>query len=301
MRHAIILLIVIFAGLALYAGYGLLTFEPKRARPFVFSAPILPPELMADQKAAEADAVTLTPQQQEQTTAAMAQITQAINLYRDYERDANPQAVSAFVMLNTAILNGRLPAYLLSHDKNIANVRSYQLITLDPRNSQSIAGGQPKVTCDGDIVGRFYDIIIGDNRDNKLECTAPAVATPQDRIFLGGPGDDTIISEGGNRIISAGTGNDTMTAGPGRTVILLDDAWGKDILNVDCTNAVVDKSEIPPNFPVPWVQQYTNFIVLGPRIRPADVAWNGLILTNKVTGDTLTVNENCFNLVAAGN
>ena len=139
MRHAIILLLVIFAGLALYTGYGLITFEPQRARPFVFSDPVLPPELIADQQAAAADAISMTPEQQEQTTAAMAQITQAINLYRNYERDAGPQAVSAFVMLNPAILNGRLPAYLLSQNKNVAGQRSYELITLDPKNAQSIA------------------------------------------------------------------------------------------------------------------------------------------------------------------
>lgn len=300
MRHAIILLLVIFAGLALYTGYGLITFEPQRARPFVFSDPVLPPELIADQQAAAADAISMTPEQQEQTTAAMAQITQAINLYRNYERDAGPQAVSAFVMLNTAILNGRLPAYLLSQNKNVAGQRSYELITLDPKNAQSIAGGQQKVTCEG-LAGKFFDILIGDSRDNKLECDAPAAGVPQDRVFLGGPGDDVITSSNGNSIISAGTGDDTITTGAGRTIILLDDAWGKDTLTVDCTEAKVDKIDVPPNFPVPWVQEYTNFIVLGPRLRPSDISWTGNVLTNKVTGDTLTVNQPCFNLVAAGN
>lgn len=299
MRNAIALLIVIVVALVAYTGYGLFTFEPQRAAPFVFADPVLPPELLAEQQRAAADAIVMTPEQQAQTNAAIAQVSQAVTLYRSYEQGANAQAASTFAFLNTAVLNGQLPAYLLSQGFDINRKRSFELITLDPKNVQSIASPDQKLSCERPGGGAF-DILIGDGRNNTLECSAEAAGV-HDRVFLGGPGNDTITSTTGNRIISAGTGDDTITVGPGRTIILLDDSWGKDTLTVSCTDAAVMKEEIPANFPVPWVHQYTNFIVLSPRMRLTDVAWSGTVLMNKVTGDTLSVSENCFNLIAAGN
>jgi Ca2+-binding RTX toxin-like protein len=299
MRQSIIFLALILLGLALYTVYGLVTYEPQRARPFVFADPVLPPELQADLDAAKAASIPLSAQQQEQATAAVAQISQAVTLYQTYEADATPQAAPTFELLNTAILNSSLPAYLLSQALDPAQGRSFELITLDPKKNTVIGNEQSAVNCSQN--GISYDVIIGDNGNNRIECDLPASGVPLDRVFLGGPGNDTIISTAGNRIIHAGTGDDTITAGPGRTIILLDDAWGKDTLTVDCTATTVDKIEIPQGFPVPWTHQFTNFIVLGPSISRADVSWDGLVLTNKITGDTLSVNENCFNLISAAN
>jgi hypothetical protein len=59
----------------------------------------------------------------------------------------------------------------------------------------------------------------------------------------------------------------------------------------------VNEAEIQKGFPIPWVYKTTNFIVLGDGIDPKDVSWKDNVLTNTVTGDTLTVNQNCFTVV----
>jgi hypothetical protein len=293
MRQSIILLVVILLAVTLYTAYGLMTFQPDEAKPFVFSEPVLPPEL--DEDAQTDQQPQMSAAQQEQANAAMAQLSQAMTLYENYKSTAPAQAASTFDLLNRAIFNSKLPAYLVSQSKDGMNLRKFELITLDPNKSNAIKPGETALTCNAGAV----DILIGDNGNNKLGCDALASSAALDRMFLGGPGADEINSAHGNRIINAGTGDDTITTGAGRTVILLDDAWGQDTLTVDCTEAKINNSaELPPNFPIPWVQPFTNFIVLGPRINPADVSWNGLVLTNKATGDTLTVNENCFNLVS---
>ncbi len=294
MRQSLILLAVLFTAVLVYTAYGLMTFEPDPATPFAFAEPVVPPEYNAD---GTASASAAADPQRQQTDAAMAQLTQAITLYQSYERDASQQAASTLSILNTAIFNGRMPAYLLSPVKGTG--RSFELITLDPTKTTAIRSGESVLSCGAGT--NLFDILVGDNGDNQLTCDALAASTALDRVFLGGPGNDTINSAFGNRIVNAGTGDDTITVGPGRTIIILDDAWGKDALNVDCTGARVNpETEVPKDFPIPWVQPNMNFILLSPRINPNDVTWNGLTLTNRTTGDTLSVNENCFNLIGAG-
>lgn len=298
MRQALTLLVIILVAVGLYTAFGLITFTPDEAKDFVFEEPTLPPELAGEASSAPPE-VALTPEQQQQTTAAMARLTQAVALYQDYEKNSSGQAASTFNLLNTAIINGKLPAYLLTQARNQEALRNFELITLDPKKIGMVAAGQPSLNCGSGSTG--YDILVGDNTANTLNCEAPLPTAPLDRVFLGGPGDDKIISAAGSRIINAGTGDDSITAGLGRTIILLDGAWGHDTLTVDCSGTTVDKSEIVPGFPVPWVHPFTNFIVLAPSINLADIEWQGLVLTNKTTGDTLSVNENCFNLISAGN
>lgn len=301
MRQSIILLVILMIAVVAYTAYGLMTFQPDEAKPFTFSQPILPVELDAAGQAITpgTQPAPVSDAQQQQTDAAMAQLTQAITLYQGYEKEASPQAVSTFSIINAAVFNGRLPAYLLSQSKNASQMRSFELLTLDPTKVAAIRSGENTLTCGA--APAAADILVGDNGDNKIICDLEAATTPLDRVFLGGPGNDEIISAHGNRIINAGTGDDKITAGPGRTMVILDDAWGKDTLTVDCGDTKVNPTtEIPPNFPIPWVQPFTNFILLSPRINPADVEWKGLVLTNKTTGDTLSVNDNCFNVISAG-
>jgi hypothetical protein len=108
-----------------------------------------------------------------------------------------------------------------------------------------------------------------------------------------------ITSLEGNAIINPGSGNDVITAGTGRLLLVLEDGWGNDTLTFSCQDAEVFPNDIPKDFPVPWVQKSINFIVLSPRINRADVEWNGNVLTNKTTGDTLSVSQNCFNVVGS--
>ncbi len=299
MRPILFLLAVVLVALCGYTAYGLATFEADKPYEFTFAEPTLPPDIIGMSKQKEVDP-TLTPEMARQTEAAVTQMTQAVGLYQNYEKSAPQQAVSTFSILNSAVLNGKLPAYLLSATRNTLNVRNFEMITLRPTQSSIIdeKGKGKAVTCRMSESG-IADIVIGDAGDNDIKCDAPRDAGQLDRMFLGGPGNDTITSTAGNVIVNPGSGNDILTLGEGRLLLVLEDGWGNDTLNYTCKDADVMPAEVPKDFPVPWVHKYTNFIILSPRINPADVVWEGSVLTNKTTGDTLTVTQNCFNVVGS--
>ena len=96
MRQSIILLVVILLAVTLYTAYGLMTFKPDEATPFVFAEPVLPPELNKNAP----ESAQMSAAQQEQKDAAMAQVTQAMTLYEGYEAAAPAQAISAFNLLH---------------------------------------------------------------------------------------------------------------------------------------------------------------------------------------------------------
>jgi hypothetical protein len=299
MRQSLILLAVVLIALCGYTAYGLATFEADKPYEFSFAEPKLPPDIVGMSKQKEADP-TLTPEMAKQTEAAVSQMSQAVAMYQNYEKTAPQQAVSTFSIINSAILNGKLPAYLLSSTKNTLNVRNFEMITLRPTQS-SIIDDKTKgksVTCRLGDSG-YADIVIGDAGDNDVKCDAPRDAGQLDRMFLGGPGNDMITSSAGNVIVNAGSGNDVLTLGEGRVLLVLEDGWGNDTLTYACTNAAISPAEVPKDFPVPWVNKNTNFIILSPRINPSDVVWEGNVLTNKTTGDTLSVTQNCFNVVGS--
>lgn len=298
MRYTLFLLAAVLIALCAYTAYGLATFEADKPYEFTFAEPKLPPDIIGLSNRKEVDP-SLTPEMAKQTEAAVSQMSQAVVLYQNYEKTAPQQAASTFSILNSAVLNAKLPAYLLSHSKDPTGVRTFDTITLDTAKMAVLdeKGTSKNVTCA--TGGSIADIVIGDASDNDLKCDAPQSFTPLDRMFLGGPGNDTISSAAGNVIINAGSGNDVISVGSGRLVMILEDGWGNDTLNFACSNADIMPSEIPRNFPVPWVHKYTNFIVLSPRINPADVVWEGLVLRNKMTGDTLSVSQNCFNVVGS--
>ena len=147
------------------------------------------------------------------------------------------------------------------------------------------------------------NIVFGTSGKDVIVCDAVrdvmGTGIDPDFIFIGGPENDQITDTPGNRIVNGGTGNDVLNLAAGRTIVLLDSSWGKDTLTIDCVGAFIDTSQIPTGFPIPWLSKTTNFIVLGRSINPADVYWNGNVLTHKATGDTLTVNQNCFTVVPA--
>ncbi len=299
MRPILFLLAVILIALCAYTAYGLATFEADKHYEFVFAEPKLPPDIVGLSQQKEADP-SLTPEMAKQTEAAVTQMSQAVSLYQGYERTAPQQAASTFSIINSAVLNGKLPAYLLSATKNPTGVRAFESLTLNT-GSTAVLDEKSKgsvINC-ATTATSVADILIGDAGDNNIKCDAPLGLTSVDRMFLGGPGDDMITSAVGNAIINAGSGNDIITVGDGRLVLILEDGWGNDTLTFSCKDAEVSPSQIPPGFPVPWVQKNVNFIVLSPRINPADIVWEGNVLTNNTTGDTLSVTQNCFNVVGS--
>ncbi len=295
MRIIIVLIFGILLSAALYTAYGVMTFEPQKPAPLVFKEPT--PETLAQlgyYAKNEKVSPELTTSQQEQTSSAVAKIADAMKTYQDNAARATPRLANTLTIINGAIGSGKLPAYFL----NVADAqnpdRRFETLNYDPTSVLEVKSPQTAVTCTA--APKVTSVLIGDDGANTLGCDTPG---PGDQIFLGGPGNDTITDTAGNRIINAGSGNDTITAGPGRTILVLEDGWGQDTATVDCSGADIQANEIPANFPIPWVSKFTNFIVLSPRIEPSTVQWDGLVLKNTVTGDTLTVNENCFSVVSA--
>jgi hypothetical protein len=304
MRQSITLLILILLAAGAYTAYGLVSFEPEQHAPFVFSEPKLPTDIAAVASVG-ADSVndtattTLTPEQQQQKSEAVSQTAQAISLYQGYEKAAPQQATLTFNIINTAILAGKLPAYFLSGVDDLSAKRQFELLSLDAANNLVIGPKDKKITCTGKAPP--IDILVGDESDNTLECDlVDVVAATGDKVLLGGPGNDTITSGNGSKIINPGSGDDVITAGTGRMILVLDDGWGKDTLTVNCAGATIAPAEVP-EFSIPWTSPTANFIVLSPRLNAEDVSWDKNVLTNRMTGDTLTVNDKCFTIVSAGN
>ncbi len=305
MRKSITILIVIIAAAACFTLFELARFEPDRPEPFVFAELKLPEGTTPEQiinapTEAEND---LTPEQKQQKEKAVSQLDSALTLYKGYEKDVPQQATATVSALSQMVLEGKLPGQFLSA-KAASATRVFELLKLSPQNSQieeeNLEASISNISClDKTPPGA---ILIGNEKDNELVCDLlgldPATRPVEDRLLLGGPGNDRIQDTVGNRLINGGSGDDQINVGFGRTLIFLESGWGKDTLTVDCAGAEVLPNEIPPGFPIPWTYKYSNFIVLGPGINAADVTWEGLVLTNSSTGDTLSVTQNCFNIVS---
>jgi hypothetical protein len=307
MRKSITILIVIIAAAALFTLFKLASFEADQPEPFVFAEPKLPEGATPDQvinapTEAEND---LTPEQKQQKAMAVSQLESALALYKGYEKNVPPQAAATISALSQMVLEGKLPGQFLSVKEAGSPLRVFEVLKLSPQNSQIEEGKEEassisSLSClDKTPLGA---ILVGNENDNELVCDLlgldPARRPTEDRLFLGGPGNDRIQDTVGNRLINGGSGDDQISVGSGRTLIFLEAGWGKDTLTVDCVGAEVSPSEIPSGFPIPWTYKYSNFIVLGPGINGTDVAWDGLALKNTSTGDSLTVTQNCFNVVS---
>ena len=287
MRIIIIFIFVILAAAGIYTGYSILTFEPVQPAPLVFKEPDA--EVLKQLVSSGKDKLPeMSASEKAQSQAAVDKIGEALTIYQGYEQKATPRLAGTLAIIDSVISSGKLPAWFLDQQN-----KKFDMLKFDPTNVVVVQQPKTSVSC----VGPTTSVMIGDNGENAMDCAAPAA--DNDQIFLSGPGNDTIVDVAGNRIVNAGSGDDTITLGPGRSIVVLEDGWGHDTLKVDCTGATVVPSNIPPGFPVPWLDKYTNFIVLSPRIQPEAVKWDatGKILTNTASGDTLTVSENCFNVV----
>ncbi|PZP55976.1 MAG: hypothetical protein DI586_05240 [Micavibrio aeruginosavorus] len=290
MRIIIIIVITIMIAAGLYTGYGIATFETEKPAPLVFIEPdaqmlvtrgIIPADYLKTE-------TVLTPEQKTQSDLAIAKISQAITVYQDYEKKSQPPLRHLLALLNGSIGAGQLPAYFLNVKDVLRPDRNFDVLRIDPSSITEASETNP-VTCP--VPG---GVLIGDDTDNVINC--PLTEIGGDQIFMGGPGNDTINDTLGDRIVDGGGGDDTITLGPGRSIIVLNENWGKDNVTVDCSGASVAPNEIPANFPVPWISKFTNFIVLSSRIPLESISWQGDVLTSK-GGDTLTLSENCFTLV----
>lgn len=291
MRIIVVFIILILISAGLYTAYGIVSFEPEKPAPLVFEEPN--PESLRSLGIIPQDsktAVQLSPEQQDQAQAAVDKISEALTVYKQYEDESTLRVKDTLSILTGAMGSGRLPAYFLTVKDTLHPERTFEMLKLNPANSLETTATQKTLNCTN-----ASSVMIGNDQDDVLGCSS--TDTTFDRVFIGGPGNDTITDTFGNKIINPGSGNDMISLGAGRNIIVLEPSWGKDKVMVDCKGAVVADDEVPKDFPVPWVSKFTNFIVLSPRISKDSVKWKGNTLTNSESGDTLLVNENCFTLV----
>lgn len=294
----------ILAGLCgcvlLYALYCLIMFSADKPREFVFKDPVLPPELLAEQEAMRKSA--LTSEQQLKKDAALGLLQKAIDESHLIEEDANKDrsptspASATLSILNGYYIDGKLPVYFLGMSDGNTGKRQFGPLNFNDPKPVIASLTRKNISCNRNSVGN--GMLIGNDVDNIIECDyLNKGAGAGDRLILGGPGDDKITDTFGNRIVNGGTGNDTIALGPGRSIIVLEDAWGNDHLTVDCMDSKVSPNQIPDDFPFPWTYKTMNFIILSPRLDPKQIVWDGSTLVNKDGGDRLTINENCFTVV----
>ncbi len=297
MKNFISLLVMIFAGVVLYTAYQFLTFQPDKADPFVFSEPTLPPEIVEEQK--QAAAADLSADEEKQKEAVMAKAQEAFDEYRKVIDGAPKEVKGTLSLLNNRMTAWDLPSYFLSAmPTDGSGVRRFEKLNLIPSNMLVIDASQRSLDCSGKTPEAT--VLVGSGEKDALSCTKirdiAGKGGDADNVFIGGPDNDTINDATGNRIVNGGTGDDTVVLGAGRSIVILDAAWGHDTVKVDCAGATVQDSEVPQGVSIPWGYKTTNFIVLGDGIDAKDVSWKGNVLTS-TSGDTLTVNENCFTVV----
>lgn len=280
MKNFVTLVVLIFIGIAGYAAYSLMTFQPDEASPFVFNEPKLPPEIIAEQ---QADGQALNQQEEQQKNLAVAEAQMAFSYYNSALDGANQQAKATLSLVVNRIQSWDLPSYFLSAPSVDGQAaRKFEKLNLNTAGTD----------CSGIYLGSMAKDALTCAKDRAIDGSTPST----DIVFIGGPDNDTIADAAGNRIVNAGTGDDTITLGRGRSIIVLEPAWGHDTLTVDCRNANVKDTEIPRGFSIPWTYKTANFIVLGDGLDAKDITWNNNVLTSSA-GDTLTVNENCFTVV----
>lgn len=297
MKTTLKLITLLIVLVAVYAIYTLATFQPDQQRTFTFSEPTLPPDILAEQESQRQDN-SLTPEELVKKNAAVRIIQDAMDKYQSYEQELPQQASPTLSLLNGYFFSGSLPTHFLGMVDPKAGVRKFGMLTFSSDNTVLAEAGKKNISCLYQPSGT--ETLIGSEDDNVIECDAINKGIGDgDRLILGGPGEDKITDTYGNRIVNGGSGNDSIALGPGRSIIILEDGWGDDQLTVDCSGSTVASSEIPANFPVPWVYKTTNFIVLSSRLDPNDVVWDGLTLKTKSGTDRLTVNENCFTIIPA--
>jgi Ca2+-binding RTX toxin-like protein len=295
MKPYINFLIFLVVAVSLYTAYGLITFRVDEPREFVFNEPKIPTELIL------MDETNDTPEGKTKVLA-VDEAQKAIDYYTTAQAKAPQQANDTIALLVDRMTNSGLPLYFLSAPTPQAGgLRNFETLKINTDSviDPSTAETKPNLNCSSKTPAA--NIVLGTSDKDNISCDAnrdvTGVANDPDVFFIGGPEDDQIVDAVGNRVVNGGTGNDVIKLGAGRSIIILDASWGHDTLTVDCNGAMVEDNQITKGFPIPWVHKTTNFIVFGSSLNPSDVEWRGNVLTHKITGDTLTVNENCFTTV----
>jgi hypothetical protein len=296
MKPYINFLILIVVAVALFTAYGLMTFRVDEPREFVFNEPKIPADLILMD-----ESNSNTPEGKAKALA-LNEAQKALSYYTIAQTKAPQQANDTIALLVDRMTNSDLPLYFLSApNTQVGGLRNFETLRINTDSVIDPSAAKAKLNLNCTSKTPVAYIVLGTSEKDNINCDAnrdiTGIANDPDAFLIGGPENDQIVDAVGNRIVNGGTGDDTIRLGEGRSIIILDASWGKDTLTVDCAGAMVENSQIPKNFPIPWVHKTANFIVFGSSINPSDVEWRGTVLTHKITGDTLTVNENCFTTV----
>jgi hypothetical protein len=292
MKPYINLLIFVILAIGLYTAYGMVTFQKDQPREFVFNEPKLPPELLFNDEDTE--------EKSKASIFGLAEAQTALSYYRDIQKSIPQQADDTINLVIDRISNSDLPLYYLSlPNPAMNNMRQFHMLNINGNSSVDPTKDKMKLDCSAK--SPIANIILGTSSSDTLECNVARDITGSklepDIVFIGGPENDSITDTAGNRIVNGGTGDDKIQLAAGRSIIILDASWGKDIVTLDCSGTAINSNEIPAGFPIPWLHKNTNFVVLGRSIEPSDIEWVGNIISHKITGDTVTFTDSCFTVV----
>ena len=82
-------------------------------------------------------------------------------------------------------------------------------------------------------------------------------------------------------------------------MIYVEPNFGADTVEMDCSQSHLNLLDQATLGIVPWSHEYVHFIVFDSRISKEDVIISGNVIKHKITGDRMTFNENCFNVIFA--
>ena len=158
--------------------------------------------------------------------------------------------------------------------------------------TKRVPDGISEDVCDNNR-NREFLIIEGTDGANIVKC-----ARGNQMYFMRG-GDDHIDDSWDDDIIYAGTGNDVIDAGWGNDLIFFNFGWGQDVVNKTCHQAPYRPQDAAGSKKVSWSSDwpYKNFIVFGKDIAEQDIVSVDNKLVHKQTGDSITINGDCFNTV----
>ncbi len=111
-----------------------------------------------------------------------------------------------------------------------------------------------------------------------------------------GSGDDWIDDATGNDIYYPGAGDDIIDVGSGNDIVIFEEGWGHDTLNMH-SKAVDTTKILGYDGSYPW--PYTDFIIFGPTVKRSDIVWMDSTLHNLKTGDTIALNTKSVNILFA--
>ena len=129
--------------------------------------------------------------------------------------------------------------------------------------------------------------------------TCTIEGTPGDDTLIGGAGPDVICGYGGDDIIYAGAGDDVIEAGWGNDLLFFNYGWGQDVVGKTCHQAAYRPQDSAGAKKVNWSTDwpYKNFIVFGQGVAEEDIVRVKDKLVHKLTGDSITFKNDCFNTV----